>query len=258
MDVCTSFIANFQPPEAVQPRMRALDDPTVPTEPLLRLHSFASDAWRDAALAQGSPVLLRIVSLVCVQLVRAFAGTACPPFDGLDRVQGGLQHRRLVDIGRRQEDRQRRALSIDHKMPLRALFAAIRWILAGFFAPPGAATVEASMETRLQSMRSDWPSRSSKTWCKRPQTPAFCQSRRRRQQVIPEPQPISGGSISQGVPVFSTNKMPVKAARSETRGRPPLGRGGGGGSKGSITAHSSSDTSGLAIGQEYQRVNRFC
>ena len=61
------------------------------------------------------------------------------------------------------------------------------------------------------------------------------------------PQPISWGSISQGMPVFSTNRMPVSAARSGTRGLPPLGLGGSSGSSGSATPHSSSVTGGLAM-----------
>src|SRR5690242_9401708 len=120
MSVCTSFIPNLQPPEAVQPRMRALDDPTMPTESLLRLHPFASDARSNATLAQGGPVLLRIVSLVRMQLVGPFARPSSSTLDRMDRVYRGLQHRGLVDIGRRQQEFQRRALSIDHKMPLRA------------------------------------------------------------------------------------------------------------------------------------------
>ena len=36
------------------------------------------------------------------------------------------------------------------------------------------------------------------------------------------------------MPVFSTNRIPVSAARSDTRGRPPLGFGGSGGSSGAI------------------------
>jgi hypothetical protein len=47
---------------------------------------------------------------------------------------------------------------------------------------------------------------------------------------MPEPQPISCGSISQGRPERSTNRMPVRAARSgshawpATSGLGPLGR----------------------------------
>jgi hypothetical protein len=35
----------------------------------------------------------------------------------------------------------------------------------------------------------------------RSQTPACCHSRKRLQHVIPEPQPISCGNISQGIPL---------------------------------------------------------
>jgi hypothetical protein len=42
---------------------------------------------------------------------------------------------------------------------------------------------------------------------------ASCQSRGRRQQVMPEPQPSSFGSIRLGMPLRSTNRMPVRHAR---------------------------------------------
>lgn len=51
---------------------------------------------------------------------------------------------------------------------------------------------------------------------------ASCQSLRRRQHVIPEPQPSSRGNICQGMPLRSTNRMPVRQARSDTRGLPPM------------------------------------
>jgi hypothetical protein len=52
--------------------------------------------------------------------------------------------------------------------------------------------------------------------------PASCQARN-RQQVMPEPQPSSCGSISHGMPLRSTKRIPMKQARSGKRGRPPLG-----------------------------------
>jgi hypothetical protein len=244
MDVCAAFIANLQASVAVQPRVSALHHPAVATEPLLRLKTFPSDTRLDATPAQSGPVFLRRVSFVRVQLVRTFARPPAWPLDRFDRIHGGFEHRRLVDVGCGQEDRERDALSIDHKMPLRALFAAIRWIFPSFFAPPGEATEEASIETRLQSMRSACPRRSSRAWWRRSQTPAFCQSRRRRQHVIPLPQPISLGNISQGMPLRRTKRMPVKAARSGTRGRPPLGFGFSGGNKEATNSQRVSSTSG--------------
>src|SRR4051812_49882905 len=77
--------------------------------------------------------------------------------------------------------------------------------------------------------------------------PASCQSLSRRQQVMPEPQPISCGSISQGMPLFSTNRMPVRAARSSTGGRPPFGRGGRDGRRGANRDQKASETRGAAV-----------
>jgi len=49
---------------------------------------------------------------------------------------------------------------------------------------------------RLQSILFACPRRSSRAWCNRSHTPARCQSRSRRQHVMPLPQPISCGSSS--------------------------------------------------------------
>lgn len=87
---------------------------------------------------------------------------------------------------------------------------------------------------------------------------ACCQSRRRRQHVIPLPQPSSWGSISQGMSLFKTNKMPVSAARSGMlRGRPPLGRGGSGGSNGATIAQSSSLINSLLMPAIYHTATGY-
>ena len=65
--------------------------------------------------------------------------------------------------------------------------------------------------------------------------------------VIPDPQPISCGSISQGMPLFSTKMMPVSAARFGSGRRPPFGFGRSGGNSGSISIHNPSGTRGLAM-----------
>jgi hypothetical protein len=257
MDVRPALIAHLQPSVAVQPRVRALDDPAIAAELLLRLNPLSGDPRRDPPLAQHRLVLPRLVSLVRMQFDRALAWTSSRPLDGLDGIYSLLEHCGVVDVRCGQKDRERDALFVDNKMPLRALFAAIRWILPGFFAPPGEGTVEASIAALVQSMRSASPRRSKKTLWRRSQTPAFCQSRRRRQQVIPEPQPICAGSISQGMPVLSTNRMPVSTARFGMGGRPPLGRGLYGGSNGSIAVHNSSETSGLAIRPSIATLSRF-
>jgi hypothetical protein len=55
------------------------------------------------------------------------------------------------------------------------------------------------------------------------------------------------GRNSHWLPVRSTKRMPVRAVRSATGGRPPLGRGGCGGNSGAMRFHNSSVSIGLAI-----------
>jgi len=115
-------------------------------------------------------------------------------------------------------------------------------------APPAlAGRLAASSEHRLQSIRPARPRRSSSVWWNACQMPASCQSRSRRQQVMPEPQPISCGSISQGMPLLSTKRMPVSVARALIGGRPPFGRGGWGGSRGLNKDQRASETRGAAM-----------
>jgi hypothetical protein len=100
---------------------------------------------------------------------------------------------------------------------------------------------------RDQSIWSERASQSRSAKWIRSHTPASCQSRRRRQHVIPDPQPSSWGSICQGIPLRRTKTMPVRQARSETRGRPPCGRRGGIGKNGSTISHNRSGSSAAAI-----------
>lgn len=65
---------------------------------------------------------------------------------------------------------------------------------------------------------------------------------------MPEPQPISCGKYSQGIPVCSTNKIPVNTLRSSSRLRPGNRcRLGTFGINDSTSSHSSSLTNTLAI-----------
>jgi hypothetical protein len=148
--------------------------------------------------------------------------------------------------------RQRDALAFDRPMPLGARLAAIDWIRASLGAPHLAGTVAASTAARSPSIPLRAPRSARMTWCNACPTPAWCQSRSRRQQVTPLPQPISWGNISQGRPLRRTNRLPVSAARSGTRGRPPFGVGFSGGKSGSIAAHSVSETNGRAMPQAAQ------
>jgi hypothetical protein len=256
VDVGPSFVAHGQAPHAVEPGQGALDHPAVAAQPLARIDPFAGDADADVALRQRAAAAGDVVRLVGVQLARSLAPSPVGLLDGRDGVEQRLQDDAVVAVRSGQEAGQRDPAALAHNVALRARFAAVRRVGADGVAPLLAGTLAESSEARLQSIWSAVPRRSSSSRWRRSHTPAACQSRKRRQQVTPLPQPISCGSISQGMPDLRTKTMPVRAARSEIRGRPPLGLGGSGGSNGSTSAHNSSLTSGF-MPLVYHALTRF-
>jgi len=152
-----------------------------------------------------------------------------------------------VTVGSGQFDCQWNAEPIANQMALAALFSPVRRIWPSEQPPKTARTEQLSKTARDQSI---WPSRESQSsstkWIKS-QIPSCCQSRNRRQQVMPEPQPSRFGSIRQGIPLRSTKIMPARQARSARRGRPPCGLGNRIGRSGSIKLHNLSGTLTVAM-----------
>ena len=122
-------------------------------------------------------------------------------------------------------------------------------VRASFSPAPTARIDDESTTTREKSILPAARNFARSTACSRSQTPACCQSRSLRQHLTPEPHPISAGKSRQRIPVFSTNKMPVNAARSGTGLRPGYlkRRGFARGSSGSISDYSSSSMIGFPI-----------
>ena len=187
-----------------------------------------------------------------MHLIGALSRSASRTLNRLDRVQKLLENHRIVDIGGGADHTDRDARPLDHNnMALRARLSLICRIRSGSLSPLLAGTLAESREARFQSICFASPRRSKRTRCSFSHTPASCHSRKRRQQVTPLPQPISWDSISQGMPLFSTKTMPVRAARSSIRGLPPSGLGGSSGNSGSTISQSSSLTNSLAIFSTY-------
>ena len=260
MYIETSLVSNGQPAEAVEPSEGALHHPSVTPQLLTALDAPPGDTRYDASLAKSHTVGLRVIPLVSVHLVRSLAWSASSTLEGRDSVYHLRKRRRVRYVSTRTLQGEGYSFSLDHKMALRAWFALIRRVLTCSFLPfftPLALTVCESKEALDQSISPAWLRVSSSSLCSFFHTPAFSQSRSRRQQVIPEPQPISWGSISHCKPALSTNTMPVRAARSGIRGRPPFGLGGSGGKSGPITSHNSSGTNAFAI-PDFTKLGWFC
>src|SRR5205085_11670339 len=140
--------------------------------------------------------------------------------DGRDRLDQVEQLACVGPVGRGQDRGQRDAVAVADQVVLTARFAPVDRARTGFGAPFKAGRNNESTTARDQSSLSASRSLASSVSCSCCQTPCCCHSCSRRQQVIPEPQPSSFGRYSQAIPVFNTNRIPVKTRRSSIRLRP--------------------------------------
>jgi hypothetical protein len=225
MKVIQPLISNTQSAMTVEPTSRPLHYPAMAAQSLAAIYPFASYPHFYPSLANRSATSWIIIPFITMQFLRPFARSSQGSLNRLNCIKHHCQHIRVVNISRSLSHRERDALSVDHNMALRARFAAIRRIRPGRRAPFGAGTENESIQARLQSILSESPRRSSKTWWSLCHTPDSFQSLSLRQQVIPEPHPISGGSMLQGMPLLRTKMMPRRASRLEMGGRPPFGLG---------------------------------
>ena len=249
MDMGISFVSNFQAPEGVEPSNRALHDPARFAESTAVRRADLGKHGRDAALAQALSVWLGTVAPVALDNLRLAQRAAVLSANGRNRLDQRIELRDVVAVRAAQDDRERDALGVDDEVMLAAELAPVRWVRASFFPASMARTEELSTMARAMS---SWPRRrnsaSSVSWM-RCQTPASCHATSRRQQAVPEPQPISCGSRFQAMPERRTNTMPVSTARSGVGLRPAYRRlrGARAGSNGSMSDHSSSSISSLGI-----------
>jgi hypothetical protein len=163
------------------------------------------------------------------------------------------EHLAVGYVRRRGADDQGHAAPISDDVPLAAFFGPIRGIGAGMCPPFSARTLALSITPRERYNWPRWPKTfTSLAWILG-QTPAWVQSRSRRQQVTGLPCASSAGKSLQGIPVRSTKMIPTKQARSDIRGRPPSGLGGSGGNRGLISSHNSSVSNSAIIASLLKR-----
>ena len=217
---------------------------------LARLHPAPGDAGDDASPPECPSLLGGVVRLVGVQLGRTVSWTSRPtarPDDGRDGVHQRLQLREICLVRGGDQDGERDTSAIHGQVVLAAALAPVGGIRPDLVAAPLRVDAEAVHARPRPVDPPSSPIQFKIVACRRSHTPAACQCRSRRQHVDPLPHPTSLGSSRHGVPVRSTNTIPARAARSGTRGWPPLGFGRSPGSSGSIASQRSSDTGGAGI-----------
>jgi hypothetical protein len=248
MNVITFLIATAQSTPIEEPVKTSFHDAAVLSETTFMLCISLCNERLDLAMAERSAnFVFRVACSISEQFIGTLSSAAVFGFDTQKRIDQRNSHFGIMNIGCGMFDDQRNSLAVGNQVPLRAILAAIRGLWASLCPPKTARILQLSIADLLQSIKPLSPNSSRILRQIFVQTPAFCQSRSRRQQVIPLPQFIYLGRYSQGVPVLRTNRIPVNAARFEIVGRPPLGFGRSGGDKGSILFQSSSGKSCLAI-----------
>ena len=249
MNIRPAFIANSQAAELVQPSDGTLDDPSGLAQSTAMLSVTASNLTFNPPCTQGLAMRLAVIRAIGLQHLGLAQRTADLSSDWRDRVHQRQQLRNVVSVRFGQNNAQGNALRVAEDVVFRARFTAIGWVRSSFFPPCTARTLELSATAREKSILSASRKRVSNAACNRSHTPACCHACKRRQQLMPEPQPISRGSICQGIPDLSTNRMPVSNLRSSMGLRPGwvLRRRFGRGSSGSMIDHSSSSTNSRAI-----------
>jgi hypothetical protein len=189
----------------------------------------------------------RVIGAVTLHALRTPTRTPASATQCRYSADQGQQLRHIMGIGRREYRCERDAPGIRNEVVLAACFAPVSRVGACFFPPCMARTEELSTRVRDHSICPAACKWVSSAWCSCVHTPARCHATRRRQQLTPDPQPISRGKAAQGMPVRSTNKIPVRACRWVMGLRPgwmrrlrfTLG------SSGSTTSHSLSSTIGF-------------
>ena len=198
MNVGSSVVSNPQAPELVQPTDRPFHHPAEDAQAAAVFGVPLGNRRVDPSLGQLFPVRVGVIRTVSEQFLWASCGVPDFASDGRDRIHQWDQLRHVVAVGARDPNGKRNALRIRDEVMLRPVFPAIHGAGTGTFAPPTARTWLESTTAAERSIASSARNRSSKALWIFFHTPAFCQAVRYRQQLIPQPQPISCGSPPRG------------------------------------------------------------
>ena len=213
MNITTTLITNSQSAKLMQPGKCAFHYPASFTQPAAVRCSTLGQQRFDLQNSQSNAVWLRIIGTITLNNIRTLTRSATPASYRWNCFNQRKKLRHVVVISTGNNGSKRCPVGVGNYMMFTAIFASIGGVWARFLPPKIARTDAESTTAREKSILSAFRSLLSKMRCISSQTPAFCQSRSLRQHVMPEPQPISLGKCSQPIPVLSTNRIPVKAAR---------------------------------------------
>lgn len=177
----------------MQPRMSTFDDPTDFSKATAVRVTAPRDAGGDVALDKDAPVFVVVVTTVGVDAGRTAQRPSTHATDRHDGLDQRNQLGDVVTIGAGQDCRDRRSVGVGSDVVLRTGSRSVGGVRASFSPTPTARIGDESTTTRERSIFSAARSFASSTASSRSHRPACCQSHSLRQQLTPEPHPISDG-----------------------------------------------------------------
>ena len=176
--------SNPKSPVLVEPGQGSLNHPSASSKAAAMRCSTPGQERLDPTGTKHPAMRFGIVCPVRKHTPRSATGMSPTTSDGRDLVHERNELRNVVPIGFGQTAFKGNALCVRDEMMLAPQFPPIRWIRARFRPPKTARTEALSAEARDQLIWCAWFNRAKRPSCSLSQIPAFCQSRRRRQQVI--------------------------------------------------------------------------
>jgi len=193
MNIVTAFITNSQSTKLVQPGKCSLDYPAKDSQPATIFRSAFCQNRIYTQLTQCISMGLTVIGSIALNTIRSFTRTTHLTCDWGNRLNQRQKLSYIVAVSSCDFYRKRDTVGIGDNVMFRPQFPSIRCIRARFRPPKTARTEAESTTAREKSILSFSRRWLSRMRCILSQMPAFCQSCRRRQQVMPEPQPISFG-----------------------------------------------------------------
>ena len=163
----------------------------------------------DVLLPDLLAVLVMVIAPVSVDRLRPPPGPAAAPAHRRDGRDQRHQLGHVVAVAAGQRHRQRDPVRLGDHMVLGARPGTVDRARPRFGPPLTARTWELSITAVDQSSAPAVCSSASSSSCSCCHTPASCQSRSRRQHVIPGPKPSSCGKNSHGIPCTARTRCPI-------------------------------------------------
>ncbi len=212
MNVFVPFITNTKSAELMQPRQGMFNDLAIASQSASMLSTPLPNQRETRTRAQFTTMRFRIVSAVALNDLRPLSGPTTLTSNRWNRFNQYQKLSHVVPIRLRDKNRKENPLSVDDEVVFRAFFPAIHGVRSCFRLNTDI-TEELSTTAPEKSILLAPQSRSRSTSWIFCHTRCFCHRRRYLQQLIPELHPSSCGSISQGIWLRNTYRIPVRARR---------------------------------------------